>query len=424
MEHKGAHSDVIVIGAGLAGLAAACFATQAGARVRVIAQGWGQQMVAPGWLSFWDGAQRPTLAALAEGVAADPAHPYALAGADAPARALEAFTRLTRELGLPYLHREQDGRNWRLPTALGALQTPYAAPRAFANGDLTDFAGELLIVGIRGWRDFYPDAMARQLREQGFSARVAWVDVPLHAGKWDWWPNDLARFFDRADVRRAVARQLRGQVRGASKVGFPAILGLDRHAEALADLSAYLGRQVFEIATLPPSLPGVRLTNALRRWLLRKGARVQVGHAVTRALVEGGRCLGVEVAALGHANTFRAERVILATGGLYNGGVLSDMHGRLREPIFGLPVVAPEGEGRAGWFREHLLDTRGHPIHRTGVRVDARMQPLDAGGAPALANVYAAGDLLAGYDPLTDGCAEGVALATAWRAARAALDLD
>ena len=421
--NKRLSDDVIVIGAGLAGLSAACYAVQAGARVRVIAQGWGQQMVAPGWLSFWDATEEPTLAALQKVAADHPEHPYALLG-DAPARALEAFQRLTRKLALPYLHREQDGRNWRLPTALGALQTPYAAPRGLAQGDLTDFAGELLIVGVGGWRDFYPDVMARQLQTRGIAARVAWIDVPLRTGKWDWWPNDLARFFDRADVRRTVARQLRGQVRGVSKVGFPAILGLDRHAEALADLSAYLGRQVFEIATLPPSVPGVRLTNALRRWLLRKGARVQVGHAVTRALLEDERCTGVEVAALGHVNTFLADHVILATGGLYNGGIQSNMRGELREPIFGLPVVAPTGTGRADWFKERLLDAQGHPIHRAGVRVNARMQPLNAEGAPALTNVHAAGELLAGFDPLTDGCAEGVALATAWRAVHAALDLD
>jgi glycerol-3-phosphate dehydrogenase subunit B len=48
------------------------------------------------------------------------------------------------------------------------------------------------------------------------------------------------------------------------------------------------------------------------------------------------------------------------------------------------------------------------------------MQPLDAEGAPVLANVFAAGHLLAGFNPLTDGCAEGVALATAYKAVCAA----
>jgi anaerobic glycerol-3-phosphate dehydrogenase len=70
-----------------------------------------------------------------------------------------------------------------------------------------------------------------------------------------------------------------------------------------------------------------------------------------------------------------------------------------------------ESEGRAGWYADALLDPGGHPIHRhTGLRVNAQMQPLDSEGAPVFENVYAVGHLLAGFNPLTDGCAEGVAL--------------
>ncbi len=207
-------------------------------------------------------------------------------------------------------------------------------------------------------------------------------------------------------------------------MGFPAVIGLDHHEEALADFIDGLGCLVFEIPTLPPSTAGTRLGNRLRRWLLRERARVQVGHAVVGALVENGRCLGVNVDALGHTNPFYADRFILATGGLYNGGLQSDETGRIWEPIFDLPVLAPPGEGRAGWYAAHLLQERGHPIHRqTGLRVDAHMRPLDAEGAPVLENVFAAGHLLAGFNPLTDGCAEGVALATAYRAVEAALEL-
>jgi glycerol-3-phosphate dehydrogenase subunit B len=52
------------------------------------------------------------------------------------------------------------------------------------------------------------------------------------------------------------------------------------------------------------------------------------------------------------------------------------------------------------------------------------MQPLDDDGAPAFENVYTAGHMLAGFNPLTDGCAEGIALASAYKAIGAALRLD
>ncbi len=95
------------------------------------------------------------------------------------------------------------------------------------------------------------------------------------------------------------------------------------------------------------------------------------------------------------------------------------------EPLFDLPVAAPEVESRAGWYHDDLLIERGHPIHRqTGLRVNTQLQPLDAAGDPALENVYATGQLLAGFNPLTDGCAEGIALATAYKAVHTALELD
>jgi glycerol-3-phosphate dehydrogenase subunit B len=63
-----------------------------------------------------------------------------------------------------------------------------------------------------------------------------------------------------------------------------------------------------------------------------------------------------------------------------------------------------------------LLAAHGHPLHCAGSRVNADLQPLAASGSPLFDNLYAAGHILAGFNPLTDGCAEGVALATAYRA--------
>ena len=420
--HAGRGTDVIVIGAGLAGLLAAVHAVKAGARVRLIANGWGQQIVSPGWISVCDRADDDVIAEVRGYAALHPDHPYALAGLDALVCALDLFQDIAEEIGEPVVMRPRDGHNLRLPTMLGAIQTPLLAPAGIAAGDLTGVNGPVLIVGFAGWRDFYPALVAGNLSAQGIAARALTVTLPAGRGSWDDWPADLARRFDDSAFRAAVLRQIQPQIRDAVKVGFPAVLGMEGHAEVLREFEAGLGCPVFEIPTLPPSPAGTRLSNGLRRWLLRHRARAQIGHAVVRGIVENGRCTGVEVGALGHTNPFYADAFILATGGLYNGGIQSDEAGRLWEPIFGLPVSGPEGEGRSGWYQERLLAEDGHPIHRhAGLRVNTQMQPVDAEGTPLLENVFAAGHLLAGFNPLTDGCAEGVALATAYKAASVAL---
>jgi glycerol-3-phosphate dehydrogenase subunit B len=416
-------TDVIVIGAGLAGLFAAVRAVKAGARVRVIAQGWGQQIVTPGWLSVCDRADDDVIAEVRGYAALNPGHPYALAEDEAMVRGLNGFCSITEVIGLPYAKRHKDGHNMRLITMLGAVQKAMIAPRGIANADLTEIDGPVLLVGFRGWRDFFPELAAGNLQNQGIEARALWIDLPDKRPYWDMWPGDLARSFDRDDFRAEVIRQIKPHIRGITRVGFPAVLGMDHPGDVLDDLSARIERPVFEIPTLPPSVAGVRLSNRLRGWLMRQGARVQIGHPVVRGIVENKTCRGVEVEALGHTNPFYADQIILATGGLYSGGILSDESGRLWEPIFDFPVQSPPD--RAGWYHDHLLKERGHPVHRlSGLRVDHQMRPLDANGAPIMNNVYAVGHMIAGFNPLTDGCAEGIALATAYKAIQTALELD
>lgn len=425
LSRTAAGQRVIVIGAGLSGLFAAVEAARAGAHVRLIARGWGQQIVTPGWISLCDRAEDDVIAEVRGYAALHPDHPYALAGDSAIVDSLDAFQHLSVALGLPYEQRRKDGHNMRLMTALGAIQRPMMAPRGLANGDLSEIDGEALIVGFEGWRDFYPALAAGNLQKQGIAARALTIPLPDPHPAWDQWPTDLANRFDTPLFREYVIEHVRPHVQNAARIGFPAVLGMNEHPDTLSHLGRELGRPVFEIPTLPPSMPGVRLSNTLRGWLLRRRVRVQIGHPVVRGLVEDGHCTGVEVDTLGHRTTFPADHVILATGGLYNGGIESDVTGRLWEPLFGLPVSAPPVDTRAEWYHDHLLIARGHPIHRhTGLRVNNELRPLDASDAPVLDNVYAVGHLLAGFNPLTDGCAEGIALSTAYKAVHTALQLE
>ena len=177
-------------------------------------------------------------------------------------------------------------------------------------------------------------------------------DLPeMHTSQFDATPVGLARLFERADVRERVAAQLKPQLDGATRVGFPAVLGLEHSAEAWRDLSDRLGVPVFEIPTLPPSVPGMRLFNAFKAALTQAGVPILLDMTAVRGVVEGSRATGVVVPEVVRDQTYRADTFILATGGLYGGGITSDHTGALREAVFGLPLHTPAGSWMTGSSR-------------------------------------------------------------------------
>jgi glycerol-3-phosphate dehydrogenase subunit B len=405
--------DILVIGAGPAGLLAAWVARQRGAKVKVLASGIGTTHVSPGWIGVLHD-QAPG-ASLESWIAAHPDHPYALAGLDALRGGLAGLREVCAQAGLSYVGALD--ANFRLPTALGAVAEAAVVPESFAAGDLSQ-PGAMLIAGPADWRDFYPKLCADNLARQGFPVQAVTFDLPeMHTSKFDATPVGLARLFDRADVRERVAAQLKPKLNGATRAGFPAVLGLECLAKAWRDLSDRLGVPVFEIPTLPPSVPGMRLFSAFKAALTLAGVQILLDMTAVRGVVEGGRATGVVVPNVVRDQIYPADMVILATGGLYGGGITTDYTGAMRETVFDLPLYIPGETG--DWFEPQFLGEREHPIHHAGVRVNALMQPVDESGRAVLEDVRVAGRLLASYNPLAEGSTEGVWLATAFRAATA-----
>ncbi len=383
---------VVVIGAGLAGLTAALAAVDAGAKVEIVAFGQGALTLHPGWIELGD------VAALTQ----IDGHPYQLA-----AESLAAGLALIKGV-VPLTSAPSSG----VVTALGRFRpVSYAASgalHALKPGE------KVAIIGIVDWRDFYAQMIADSLRAAGYDAVSFDIFLGERKGNFDAWTVDLANALDTPEGLTLLLDEVRGELPGdVTAVGFPAILGFK--PETRARIAAELGLPVFEIPTLTPSIPGLRLYHALRTALLDRGARFSMGTRVIGLESAGGRVTGVQAqTASNRPRVIPADAVILASGGLYGGGIDSDYQGTLRETIAGLPVTRkPDG----AWFAREFLSGEPQPIHLAGVRTDTRLRPLSADGAPLASNLFAAGRLLGGYSPVAQGCTEGVDIATGAHAA-------
>jgi glycerol-3-phosphate dehydrogenase subunit B len=412
--------DLIVIGAGLSGLSAALTAAEAGLRVKVVGKGLNALHWSAATVDVL-GYAPPRSAPVREPWTTLPRlsldHPYQIVGPDRVAAAVGRFQQWMETARLPYAGGTVAGENFMLPSPVGAMRPVYLAPLGQRGGDLSS-EQPLLIVGFDGARDFYPHLVAEHLVKQHRTARALVLPTKLITQRSDANTVQLAAELDKPENLNRLAAALKAAVKPGERIGLPAILGMNDHAKVLATLTAASGATVFEIPTLPPSVPGLRLTAALRRLLDHYNVRVEVGMEVIGCHIEDGVIRWVETATSARPLRHAGRGFVLATGGVLGGGFQSDHHGRFWETIFNLPLTVPQD--RSQWFRPLFLDPEGQPVFRGGVMVNATYQPLDGKGGVVLHNLWAAGGLLAGADPLQEHSLEGIALASGVAAGEAA----
>jgi glycerol-3-phosphate dehydrogenase subunit B len=393
----------------------------------VLAKGQGATHWTGGTVDVWGGAgDRSLRDALRAVIAERPDHPYARVGVAGVEEGLARFRALMEVARYPYAGGLD--RNVLLPTALGALRPAALMPATMAAGDVR-LGGALLIGGFRELRDFFPPLAAANLTAQGIAARGVYLRMPPTKRKLDFSTRTLAQLFDDAAFRQDVGRQLREIKGDATRIGLPAVLGLRDPLGVVADLQRLSGAQIFEIPTLPPSVPGMRLFAIFRDAIVRAGGRLQIGSEVLRGTptpslgaagnpeVEAGapgRLTAVWSEAAAHEQEHRAAGFLLATGGVAGGGIRTDHTGAVWETALGLPLRAPESRG--AWFASRLLAEEGHPIYHAGIATDERLRPIDGDSRLLYQNVVVAGAALAGADGLRERCFSGLALATGWRA--------
>jgi glycerol-3-phosphate dehydrogenase subunit B len=410
--------ETVVVGAGLAGLTCALRLAEEGHKVAVVAAGAGSLHLGGGTIDVLGYAPEPVASpasALGTFVASHPDHPYANVQEGLFNESLEWL----KDHAAPLRFAGSMDENLLLPTAVGAPKPSAVAPFTLASGDLRR-AGRLLLVSPKALKDFYPRLAAANLSSlDGIEARA--LELPgTVQGEADPGPLRLARAFDDPVFRAEIAARLKGRIEPGERVGWPAVLGLIRGPEVVCELAERLEAPVFEIATLPPSIPGMRLYALLSRALKRAGGRIVIGPRVVAGEAQGKTLREVNALTGARRSEHEARNFVLASGGVAAGGVTMDSSWRFKESVMGLPLagVPPPGSER---FSPDVFGP--HPAGRVGVAVDDKWRPLDASGAVVYDNVHVCGATLAGADPQREKSGNGISLVTGYAVADAILRL-
>ena len=413
--------DVAVIGAGLAGMAAAVFAGNRGLRTVQIGNA-GALLYSSGlfdlmgvhpiealrsWSDPW-----AAMAAVAHDI---PDHPYAKLKAIALREAFLEIWRALDAVGLAYTR--PGDCNIEVVTSLGTVKNTYCLPQTMATGAAA-FAERTptLLVDFEGLREYSARGIAATLAHLWRGLRTLRLAYPPAGVAGETYAAHIARSLELAENRARLVELIQPHLKEARAVGLPAVLGLCRTSVIAAEMSRGLGVPVFEIPTMPTSVPGLRLKDALERAVAARHVTRIVQSRVTGVTANAETfdlCLDA-----GRSSTpsVRARNLVLATGRFMGGGLVAD-RSTIREPLMNLPVAQPAS--RNAWHSADLLDPRGHAVNRAGLEVDEHFRPQDAAGNKVHPRLFAIGAILGHHDWKRMKCGAGVAIGTAAAAARA-----
>lgn len=412
--------DICIIGAGLAGFTAAMFAVNRGLSVVQVGQ-TGEIIFASGLLDLLGVhpvGEKNVLSDPWAGIDAlirdIPDHPYAGIPKEDIQTAFSELLSFLKETGLTY-HRSMN-HNSVVLTSLGTTKLTYCVPHTMWNGVAAlKKRPSCLILDIRGLKGFSARQIVAAMQDGWPELLTGRISFPGMDHLNELYAEHMANALILRENREKFALAVRSRLKEAQIVGLPPILGLYRTHEVVSDLEKLIGVPVFEIPTIPPSIPGLRLKEAFERGLRAKGVQYLSQNRVAAVRAGGDRYFELDIGKMAIEGTVRSRGIILASGRFIGGGLYADRQ-RIKETIFDLPVHQPGN--RAGWHRRNLLDPEGHAVNRAGLEIDDSFRPLNSYRRLAFKNLYAAGSILAHNDWKRLKCGAGLAIASAFGAVK------
>ncbi len=412
-------ADLAIIGTGLAGTAAAVFASNRKIAC-AIAGNTGALAYTTGYfdlLGFFDGRfVGDPWEALAKLQQTTPQHPLAGISSGDVRRAFTEFIAFIGDNGITYSQPGSD--NLRALTPAGTLKPTLCLPATMSKGvEAISRKAVCTICGFHGLKGFSANQIAANLQNGWPKIQARQIQFPSHL-QGELYAEVAARSLEVPANRKLLARILESEAGQSEYIGLPAILGIHRPDNILEDLEQLTGRRIFEIPTMPPSVPGIRLREMFEQQFPQRGIAMVPQQRIERLDFTGEK-IALQLKDNHGPITISAKTALLATGRFLSGG-LKARFDSISEPLAGLPVHQPSS--REQWYQDEYLDSRGHEIHQAGIDCDASFRPLGKDGTVFDPRLFSAGIILAHQDWIRQRCGAGVAIATAYRAVQAVED--
>lgn len=390
--------DTVIIGGGLSALVCGIELARGGKKVALVAKGHST-------LHFWSGSFS-LLNGEKSSLAED--HPYSKVDDAQFLEDAHTAIEILSVAGISTVGSVDEGHRYITPT--GGAKSCFATIEGMLTLEEAKTFKSVTLLGIEGFLDFYPDFIAQTLKDLGVETTLDHFSLPetviRRANPTEMRSVAVARALDKEENIRALASIISRCT--TETVILPAVLGFER-SDVWERLETLSGKTIRTVATMPPSVEGIKTERALRRVFTNFGGTILSGHTVECGNIVD-NC--VQSITTSKCVILTADNFVLATGSFIGGGLTSDRD-CIGESIFGVDTLQNTERVSRELFEQQ-------PFMGLGVVTDNDFRTLLSG--EVVDNLYACGAVLGGFNPVKEGSGAGVSMITAIEVAKRILN--
>lgn len=407
--------DTVIIGGGLAGLICGIRLQKAGKKCAIISAGQSAMHFSSGTFDLL--GRMPDGTPVSDPLEAvrklDKDHPYSIIGAETVVGYAAEVPGFLDSCGIK-VKGNNETNSWRI-TPTGERKPAWLTLSDFTPLSSKDerIGTKALIVNILGYLDFNTKFLADSFEKQGTLCRISSIKLEemerLRKNPSEMRSTNIARVMDRDGVWEKAADQVKTMIKDEDVVVLPAVFGL-KNAETVDMIREKIGVKTVFVATMPPSVPGIRSQMTLKAEFERNGGRFFLGDNVLEAdFNDDGSVKSIATSNFDDIRVY-ADDFVLATGSFFSKGLIATPE-KVYEPVFGADLTY--ADKRDGWFDRNFWNRQNYISF--GAKVSGTLNAFING--KEISNLYAIGSLIGGANTLYEGCGGGVAIISALKAA-------